>query len=247
MIRLGHQRALMRHRTAPIRARVQMRFEVTPGLLADEGLAGSTWTDPNNTFTRTSTFAKEGASNGSFVNAGTTFPICYIETTATTGNCINGTGDGAMGGWFNTANATSGYLAGVRNVSPYGATETGVGFYLGNTTNSVVMFWGNGSSVQTTAYPSTDQRQMGLHLWVEQFTVASVPTMFFYINGVLQNAGGTATGGPVPITAGAKLRVGNCLGPSAAVNITGEVDSFQVFDLSLYRGASSFTPSNLAV
>ena len=228
------------------RARVQLRFETSPGLLADEGLAASTWTDPNGRLNSDTTFVKEGARNGSLSSSGITADE-YIETTATTGNCINGTADGAMGGWFQTNNSTGGYLAGVRNVSPYGAADTGVAFYLGSATNSLSMVWGNGSSVQNTAYPSTDYRSASVHLWVEQFSVAGTPRMFFYINGVLINTGGTATGGPIPIQTGAKLRVGNCLGPSNAINIAGRVDSFQVFNVSLYSGASSFTPPGLAL
>ena len=231
---------------AAIRARVQLRFEASPGLLADEGLAASTWSDPNATFTQTSVLVKEGTKNGSFVATGSSNPTCYIETTATSANCINGTHDGAMGGWFNM-NGAGGYIAGVRNVSPYGAADTGVCFYLGSATNDIVIAWGNGSSVLTTAYGPTDRRGTTVHLWVEQFSVAATPKMFFYINGSLVNTGGTTTGGSIPIQTGAKLRVGDCLGPSSATCAINEVDSFQVFDFSLYSGASSFTPPGLAL
>lgn len=222
---------------------VQLRFEDSPGFLIDEGSAGSTWTNSNGSQVATS--PKERAKYLTLPGI-TPLATNYITTAANSSNCMNGSGDCAMGGWFQQFGSagTSGYICGVREGAA-SASETGVFWYRGGGSDTFFFFYSDGTTIS-----NIDSGVVGTttatwrHLWAEQYTISGTKKIFIYVDGALKNSGGTAFSGSIPIPSGGKLRVGS-LGytvSGGAANMVAAADLFQVYQRSLYKGAASFTP-----
>ena len=230
--------------SAAVRARVQLRFEDSPGFLVDQGLAASTWTASGYAATTTAGFFKEGV-KGARSNVDDQVSGNYIHTLATSGNCINGTHDGCVIGWFTfgsdgaAGSGPGGAFVGNR-ISPYDGATTGILGYVGGSAYDAFGYWGNGSSVLNAGVNTTDRRNAQYNWCLEQYSVSGTPKMFLYVAGTCVNPGGTATGGAIPIPTGSYLTLGTVY--SGSRNYAVAVDSFQVFDFSLFAGASSFIP-----
>lgn len=220
---------------------VLMRFEDSPGFLVDEGTAGSTWTNSNGVQSTSS--PKEGAKCLTF--AGETASTYYLSTTATTANCMNGSGDCAMGGWFKTfADTSSGYFFGIRE-GDASAPNSGVFFARGGGANSIYAYWSDGTTISSLTDSVGRTGGAWVHLWIEQYTQSGTKKIFYYVDGSLVAGAGTAFSGSIPIPSGASLRIGSpaYTVSGGAVNSTAAADLFQVIQYSKYKGATSFTPS----
>lgn len=228
--------------TAVPRPTVQLRFEASPGFLVDDGSAASTWTNSNGVNATSS--PKSEAKYLTF--ASFTASTYFLSTTATTSNCMNGSGDCAMGGWYQqfALAGTSGYISGIREGAA-SASETGCFFYRGGGSDTIQFFYCDGTTISSIdTFVTATSTGVWRHLWAEQYTTGGTKKIYVYVDGVLKNAGGTAFSGAIPMPTGAKLRVGSLAYTvsGGAQNMCAAADLFQVYQTSLYKGAASFTP-----
>jgi Concanavalin A-like lectin/glucanases superfamily len=132
---------------------------------------------------------------GSYLNFGTSNPALYDHSTSSF----------FVEAWVNfTQNAYTEYIIGVLNIA--GGTSDDWGFRCDGTNKTIMFYHYNTGNAGTSVSASTP---LITGTWYHvAANVTTGGTIYLFINGVLQNAGGTSIGGVPRSTAGVSLFVG---------------------------------------